>query len=154
MRMVFMRGGVVLSLLAALALFAGCSGGKDPKEKSEVKTKKDDDHKDHKDDDHKEHKQAKKEKEKVEDDHTSDDGFWCISHGIPELECSMCQAKVEKECKAKGDWCEKHNRAQSQCFICNPKLKAAFDKKYRTRYGKEPPLTDDEKEAKKEKDKK
>ena len=107
------------------------------------------DHKDHKDEAHKDHKHEKDKKE--EDEHTSEDGYWCVSHGIPELECSMCQAKVEKECKAKGDWCEKHNRAQSQCFICDPKLKAKYDKIYMTKYGKKPPLTDDEKEELKKK---
>lgn len=127
------RGGVVLSLMAALMLFSGCSGAK-----------KDDDHKDH---------THKKDKEEEEDGHTSADGYWCISHGIPEEECSMCSPKVEKECKAKGDWCEKHNRAQSQCFICDPKLKEKFDKKYENKYGKKPPLTDDEKAAKKKEQK-
>ena len=65
--------------------------------------------------------------------------WWCEEHGIPEAECSMCSAKVERECKARGDWCEKHNRAQSQCFKCNPKLKDFFAAKYRAKYGKEPP---------------
>src|SRR5215217_5437588 len=48
------------------------------------------------------------------------DDWWCAEHGIPEHECSMCSAKVEKKCKEKGDWCEKHDRAKSQCFICDP----------------------------------
>src|SRR5260221_526163 len=97
MRTMMLRGGVVLSLLAALGLFAGCSGTKEQK-KADDKTEKDG-------------KQPKKD----DDDDTSDDGFWCNKHGIPEDDCSICSAKVEKECKAKGDWCEQHNRAKSQC---------------------------------------
>jgi hypothetical protein len=73
-------------------------------------------------------------------DDTSEDGWWCIDHGIPELECSMCQADVEKKCRANNDWCEKHNRARSQCFKCEPGLKAKFDAMYREHYkGQEPP---------------
>ena len=56
----------------------------------------------------------------------------------------MCSAKVAKAFKAKGDWCEKHDRAKSQCFICDPKLKEKFAAKYRAKYGKEPPPTEDE----------
>jgi hypothetical protein len=76
------------------------------------------------------------------DDHS---GWWCAEHGIPEEECSMCNAKVAKECKSKGDWCEKHDRAKSQCFICDPSLKEKFAAKYRAKYGKEPPPTEEEK---------
>jgi hypothetical protein len=65
--------------------------------------------------------------------------WWCEEHGIPEAECSMCSAKVEKECKAKGDWCDKHNRALSQCFFCKPERRAYYAAKYKARYGKEPP---------------
>lgn len=73
---------------------------------------------------------------------TKHDGWWCDEHGIPEEECSMCSAKVAKECKAKGDWCEKHERAKSQCFLCDPKLKEKYAAVYRAKYGKEPPPTD------------
>ncbi|HJT75840.1 MAG TPA: hypothetical protein VJ739_01425 [Gemmataceae bacterium] len=75
------------------------------------------------------------------DDHS---GWWCEEHGIPEAECSMCSAKVAKECKARGDWCEKHDRAKSQCFICDPSLKEKYAAKYRAKYGKEPPPIQDE----------
>jgi hypothetical protein len=74
------------------------------------------------------------------------DEWWCAEHGIPEEECSMCSAKVEKECKARGDWCDKHNRALSQCFICNPRRKEFYAAKYRAKYGKEPPPISEEKE--------
>lgn len=130
MRKVFMRGGIVLSLLTALSLFAGCSGQQDPKPKGDQVHKEE--HKDHKDGDH-------KDAQKDGDSHVSEDGWWCNEHGIPEAECSLCSAKVEKECKAKGDWCEKHNRARSQCFLCDPKLKEKFAARYKARYGKEPP---------------
>jgi hypothetical protein len=79
--------------------------------------------------------------EKKVDDHS---GWWCEEHGIPEAECSMCSAKVAKECKAKGDWCEKHDRAKSQCFLCYPSLKEKYAAKYRAKYGKEPPPIQEE----------
>ena len=81
---------------------------------------------------------------------TKHDGWWCDEHGIPEAECSMCSAKVAKECKAKGDWCELHDRAKSQCFICDPKLKEKYSAMYRAKYGKEPPPTEDEGKGKKD----
>jgi hypothetical protein len=70
------------------------------------------------------------------DDHS---GWWCDEHGIPEDMCSMCSAKVAKECKAKGDWCDKHDRARSQCFLCEPELRERFAAMHRAKYGKEPP---------------
>jgi hypothetical protein len=66
-------------------------------------------------------------------------GWWCDEHGIPEAKCSMCSAKVAKECKAKGDWCDKHDRARSQCFLCEPALREQFAAEYRAKFGKEPP---------------
>src|SRR5690348_11255 len=66
-------------------------------------------------------------------------GWWCDEHGVPEKECSMCDAKVAAEFKKKGDWCDKHDRALSQCFICNPKAKEKYAAVYRAKYGKEPP---------------
>ena len=71
------------------------------------------------------------------------DSWWCDEHGIPEKECSMCNAKVAKAFKDKGDWCMVHKnpeRALSQCFICNPKQMEVYAAKYREKYpGKEPP---------------
>ncbi len=73
----------------------------------------------------------------AEDDHS---GWWCKRHGIPEEECSLCQPKVFKKLKAKGDICEKHpDRAKSQCFICDPTLKEKYAARYRAKEGKEPP---------------
>ncbi len=66
-------------------------------------------------------------------------GWWCPEHGIPEEECSMCNAKVAAESKKKGDWCEKHDRALSQCFLCNPKAKEKYAALHRAKLGKEPP---------------
>jgi len=86
--------------------------------------------------------------EKAGGDHS---GWWCAEHGIPEEECSMCSDKVAKDMKAKGDWCEKHDRAMSQCFICKPERRDYYAAKYRAKYGKEPPPTEDQekKETKK-----
>jgi hypothetical protein len=70
--------------------------------------------------------------------------WWCDEHGIPEEECSLCNAKVAAEFKKKGDWCEKHDRAKSQCFLCDPSLKEKYAARYRAKYGKEPPPTEDE----------
>jgi hypothetical protein len=73
----------------------------------------------------------------------SHSGWWCDEHGVPESECSMCSAKVRKECKAKGDWCDKHDRAKSHCFICDPSLKEKFAARYEAKYGKQPPPPED-----------
>jgi hypothetical protein len=83
------------------------------------------------------------------DDHSD---WWCAEHGVPEDECSMCSPKVAKAFKEKGDWCEKHDRARSQCFICDPSLKEKYAARYRAKYGKEPPPTEDEEEKKDDKD--
>lgn len=78
-----------------------------------------------------------------EHDHEGDDhdhgGWWCVEHGIPEEECSMCSAKAADEFKAKGDWCEEHNRAESQCFKCDPSRAEKFANLYEAKYGKKPP---------------
>lgn len=118
------RGGIGLSLFAALALIAtGC--GDAPKAGV-----------------------AKDKGKTVAKGETKHDGWWCDEHGIPEEECSMCSAKVAKECKAKGDWCEKHDRAKSQCFHCDPKLREKYAAVYRAKFGKEPPPTEDDDKAK------
>jgi hypothetical protein len=78
------------------------------------------------------------------------EGWWCAEHGVPEEECSQCNAKVAVEFKSKGDWCEEHDRAKSQCFKCDPKLKEKYAALYRAKEGKGPPPTEDEKPDKKE----
>ncbi len=70
-------------------------------------------------------------------------GWWCVEHGIPEEECSMCSAKVATDCKEKGDWCEEHNRAKSQCFKCDPSLAEKYTNLYEAKYGKQPPAATD-----------
>jgi hypothetical protein len=70
-------------------------------------------------------------------------GWWCAEHGVPEAECSMCSAKVAGECKKKSDWCEKHDRAKSQCFICDPSLEARYAARYEAKYGKKPPVPEE-----------
>jgi hypothetical protein len=66
-------------------------------------------------------------------------GWWCVEHGVPEEECSMCSAKAADAFKAKGDWCEQHNRAASQCFVCDPSRADKFAKLYTAKFGHEPP---------------
>lgn len=78
------------------------------------------------------------EEEKA-DTHT---GWWCVEHGIPEAECSMCSQEVATECKAKSDWCEEHDRAASQCFVCSPELQEKFAARYEAKFGKKPPSQD------------
>jgi hypothetical protein len=78
------------------------------------------------------------------------EGWWCAEHGMPEAECSQCNAPVAAEFKAKGDWCEEHDRAKSQCFKCDPKLKEKYAALYRAKEGKDPPPTEGEKPDKKE----
>lgn len=125
------RVGILLSVFAAFALFVvGCGGtdtkGTPAKDKQAQQDKG------------KPVEVAKKDEKKG--DHS---GWWCDEHGIPELECSMCQEKVAKECKAKGDWCKKHDRADSQCFICHPELEKKFAALYVAKYGKNPPVPEE-----------
>ena len=127
------RGGVGLTLFAALTLLSGgCSqsdtkgsAAKD-KDKGTAVAKSDD----------------------KKDSDSKHAGWWCDEHGVPEAECSMCSAKIAAEFKKKGDWCDKHDRAKSQCFICEPKLKEKYAAVYRAKLGKEPPPTEDEEKAK------
>ena len=124
------RAGVGLSLFMGLALLTGgCSQGdnkggqaKDSGKDKGGQVAKADDKKD------------------GESNHT---GWWCDEHGVPEAECSMCSAKVAAEFKKKGDWCEKHDRAKSQCFICDPSLEAKYAARYEAKYGKKPPVPED-----------
>jgi hypothetical protein len=70
-------------------------------------------------------------------------GWWCDEHGVPEDECSMCSAKEAAKCKKRGDWCEKHDRAKSQCFLCDPSLEARYAARYEAKYGKKPPVPEE-----------
>ncbi len=80
--------------------------------------------------------------------HSHDDpshgGWWCVEHGVPEAECSLCSKTAAKKFKAQGDWCEEHNRADSQCFICHPEKAEKFAQLYEAKYGRQPPKPEDE----------
>lgn len=133
------RGAVLLSFVAAFAVaLGGCgqsdhegnqakdSGGKPKEKQGQV---------------------AANNKEKKAHDHSK---WWCDEHGVPESECSQCNSKIAAEFQKKGDWCDKHDRAMSQCFICNPRAKEKYAALYRTKYGKEPPPTEEEEKDKKQ----
>ena len=66
-------------------------------------------------------------------------GWWCVEHGIPEEECSMCSTRAANDFKDQGDWCDEHNRAESQCFKCDPSRAEKFAKLYAAKFGHEPP---------------
>src|SRR5262245_27247190 len=119
MRTSYVRGGGLCLVLLALGL-TGCSGTTDKKYgRTDGKNEVADDRKDEAGGPH--------------------SGWWCDEHGIPEDECSMCSARVEKEARAKKDWCDKHDRALSQCFHCKPERRAFYAAKHRAKYDKEPP---------------
>jgi len=122
----WIHGVSLLSLLAGLALFVGCtpSGTTKTEDKKPIV-------------------------DKGKPDDNAHEGWWCEEHGIPEAECSMCSKKLAAEFKKKGDWCDKHDRAMTQCFLCNPKLKEKYAAIYRAKEGKEPPPIDEEEEVKK-----
>ena len=85
---------------------------------------------------------------KVEREH-GDHGWWCDEHGVVEDECSMCQKDVLKKLKP-DEICPKHpDRAKAQCFICNPDLWEKNKAIYVAKYGKQPPLPEDNMPGKK-----
>ena len=48
---------------------------------------------------------------------------WCGEHGVPESQCTRCNADLTPAFKATGDWCAEHGLPESQCTRCNPDLK-------------------------------
>ena len=66
-------------------------------------------------------------------------GWWCVEHGVPEGECTRCDASLTAGFKDKGDWCKEHDLPESQCFKCNPKRAEKFIARYEAKYGKKPP---------------
>jgi hypothetical protein len=127
------QGAALLSLVAAFAVaFSGC--GQADNKSGQTKDKGTSAKKDLG-----QVAAAKNEEKKVRD-HS---GWWCDEHGVPEAECSMCNAKVAAEFKKKGDWCDKHDRAKSQCFLCDPSLEAKYAARYEAKYGKKPPVPED-----------
>ncbi len=77
-----------------------------------------------------------------EDDHDHS-GWWCAEHGVPEEECTRCDARLVANFKAKGDWCDQHERPDSQCFHCHPEHEARFAARYEAKFGEKPPTPTD-----------
>ena len=50
----------------------------------------------------------------------SHDAEMCAEHGVPEPECTRCDASLVEAFKAKGDWCVEHGLPESHCAACNP----------------------------------
>ena len=75
---------------------------------------------------------------------------WCKEHGMPESICVQCNVELAADYKKKGDWCREHKVPASQCFVCDPGLKEKVAAEYRTKYGEEPPPTDDDEKAKRD----
>lgn len=71
-----------------------------------------------------------------EHDHS---GWWCPEHGVPEENCTRCDASLVAEFKEQGDWCEEHDLPDSQCFVCHPELEEKFAEQYVAKYGEQPP---------------
>ncbi|GIW93151.1 MAG: hypothetical protein KatS3mg110_1192 [Pirellulaceae bacterium] len=72
--------------------------------------------------------------------HSADhSGWWCVEHGVPEKDCTLCSAQAAARFREQGDWCEEHNRAESQCFICDPARAEKFIKLYEAKFGQKPP---------------
>ena len=67
------------------------------------------------------------------------DGWWCAEHGVPEGECSRCDASLIAGFKEKGGWCKEHGLPESQCFKCDPKRAEKFIARYEAKFGKKPP---------------
>ena len=65
--------------------------------------------------------------------------WWCTEHGVPEKDCSICNAQAARRFKEKGDWCEEHGRAESQCFLCDPSRAEKFAKLFEAKFGHAPP---------------
>ncbi len=49
-------------------------------------------------------------------------GDWCTTHGVPESECTRCNAELVPQFRARHDWCEEHGVPDSQCVLCHPEL--------------------------------
>lgn len=47
---------------------------------------------------------------------------WCDEHGVPESQCTKCNASLIPAFKATGDWCDQHKLPKSHDKECNPKL--------------------------------
>lgn len=48
---------------------------------------------------------------------------WCDEHGVPETQCTRCDASLIPAFQAANDWDAEHGLPMSQCTIHNPNLK-------------------------------
>lgn len=121
-----LRWTVSLALLGMITFIAGCTGGDATTDSGTDTTPvaQTDDH-----DDHEGHEDG-------EDNHG---GWWCPEHGVPEGECTRCDASLTAGFKEKGDWCKEHDLPESQCFKCDPKRAEKFIARYEAKFGKKPP---------------
>jgi len=120
------RWTVSLALLGMITFVAGCTGGGDATTDTGNDTTpvaQSDDH-----EGHEEGEEGGKH-----------DGWWCVEHGVPEGECTRCDASLTAGFKDKGDWCDEHDLPESQCFKCNPKRAEPFIARYEAKYGRKPP---------------
>lgn len=108
-----------LTLAAMTAFVVGCAD-----ETATTQVAQNDGHEEHVDHEHDEH------------DHS---GWWCVEHGVPEGECSRCDASLIAGFKEKEDWCDEHDLPASQCFKCDPKRAEPFIARYEAKYGEKPP---------------
>jgi len=120
------RWTLSLALLGIITFIVGCTGGDATTDSGADTTPvaQTDDH-----DDHEGHDDG-------EDKHG---GWWCPEHGVPEGECSRCDASLIAGFKEKGDWCKEHDLPESQCFKCDPKRAEKFIARYEAKFGKKPP---------------
>ena len=116
-------------LLALGALATGCGQPSSDGGSSQVSQASGDDHAGH-DHDGEAHEEG---------DGHDHGGWWCVEHGVPEEDCSICSSDAAAKFKEKGDWCEEHNRAESQCFKCDPSRAEKFAKLYEAKFGHKPP---------------
>lgn len=49
-------------------------------------------------------------------------GDWCTEHGVPDSECTRCNAALIPQFQARHDWCDEHGMPDSQCPLCHPEL--------------------------------
>lgn len=118
------RWTVSLALLGMITFVAGCTGGGDATSDTGTDTSSV-----AQTDDHEEGEEGGQH-----------DGWWCVEHGVPEGECTRCDASLTAGFKDKGDWCDEHDLPESQCFKCNPKRAEPFIARYEAKYGKKPPV--------------
>lgn len=48
---------------------------------------------------------------------------WCGEHGVPETQCTRCDASLIPAFQAANDWDAEHGLPMSQCTIHDPNLK-------------------------------